>query len=107
MKKLISAFMIAAVCSMGGAATAQTTGAKTDAKKAGQATKEAGKDTAEAAKDAAKATGKATAAAAKATKRAVTGEKLTATCNDGTTYTGKTKKGACSGHKGVKSWDKA
>ena len=106
MKKLMSAFVIAAMCAMGSAAVAQTI-AKTDAKKAGQATKEAGKDTAEAAKDAAKATGKATAGAAKATKRVVTGEKLTATCNDGTTWTGTTKKGACSKHKGVKSWNKA
>ncbi len=107
MKKLMSAFVIAAVCAMGSAAIAQTTTAKTDAKKAGAATKEAGRATGEAAKDAAKATGKATASAAKATTRAVTGEKLTATCNDGTTWTGKSKKGACSGHKGVQTWDKA
>lgn len=29
---------------------------------------------------------------------------VTATCNDGTTFTGTTKQGACSGHKGVKDW---
>lgn len=29
---------------------------------------------------------------------------VTATCNDGTSFTGTTKQGACSGHKGVKAW---
>ena len=106
MKKFLSAFVIAAVCATGSAAFAQT-GAKEDAKKAGEATKAAGKNTVEATKDAAKATGKATVGAAKATKRAVTGERLTATCNDGTAYSGKTKKGACAKHGGVKAWDKA
>ena len=92
MRKLISAFVIAAVCAVGSAAIAQTTTAKQDATKSGQATKTAPKATGAAAKGA----GKATAAAT-----------LTATCKDGTTYTGKTKKGACSKHGGVKSWDKA
>ncbi|MEQ1601457.1 MAG: hypothetical protein ABL885_06780 [Methylophilaceae bacterium] len=32
---------------------------------------------------------------------------VSATCKDGTTYTGTTKSGACSGHKGVQSWDAA
>jgi hypothetical protein len=80
MKKLISAFMIAAVCAVGSAAVAQTTTTKQEAKKSGQATKAAPK----------------TATAT-----------VTATCKDGTTYSGKTKKGACSKHGGVKSWDKA
>ena len=88
MKRLMSAFVIAAMCAMGSAAAAQTT-AKSDVKKAGQATKEAGKAT------------------AKTTKEAATSATLSATCKDGTTYTGKTKKGACSKHGGVKSWDKA
>ena len=29
---------------------------------------------------------------------------ITATCKDGTTFSGASKRGACSGHKGVKSW---
>jgi len=29
---------------------------------------------------------------------------VSATCNDGTAYSGASKKGACSGHKGVKQW---
>ena len=29
---------------------------------------------------------------------------VTATCKDGTAFSGTTKKGACSGHKGVKEW---
>jgi hypothetical protein len=29
---------------------------------------------------------------------------VTATCKDGTSFSGSTKKGACSGHKGVKEW---
>ena len=32
---------------------------------------------------------------------------VTATCKDGTAFSGTTKKGACSGHKGVKSWTSA
>ncbi|MBO9537000.1 DUF3761 domain-containing protein [Herbaspirillum sp.] len=28
----------------------------------------------------------------------------TALCKDGTSYTGESKKGACSGHKGIKEW---
>lgn len=29
---------------------------------------------------------------------------ITAMCNDGSTYAGDAKKGACAGHKGVKTW---
>ena len=32
---------------------------------------------------------------------------VTATCNDGTEFSGAKKKGACSGHKGVKEWTTA
>src|SRR5205085_135802 len=70
MRRFISAIAIAGLCSLGSAAFAQDTGAKTEAKKAGQATKEAGKDTADAAKHAGKATAKGTKKAARATKNA-------------------------------------
>ena len=85
MKQLMSAFVIAAMCAVGGAAYAQTTTAKADGKKAGQ-------------------TSTATTKPAKTAKAATT---VSATCKDGTTYTGKSKKGACSKHGGVKAWDKA
>jgi hypothetical protein len=29
---------------------------------------------------------------------------VTALCNDGASYTGESKRGACSGHKGIKEW---
>lgn len=32
---------------------------------------------------------------------------VTATCKDGTSFSGTSKRGACSGHGGVKAWDKA
>ncbi len=32
---------------------------------------------------------------------------VTATCKDGTSFSGASKKGACSGHKGVKTWGDA
>jgi hypothetical protein len=36
-----------------------------------------------------------------------TAASVTATCKDGTSFTGASKKGACSGHKGVKTWGAA
>jgi hypothetical protein len=36
----------------------------------------------------------------------VTDATYKATCNDGTTYSGKTKEGACAKNGGVKSWEK-
>jgi hypothetical protein len=43
--------------------------------------------------------------AAHAETPAATAASVTALCNDGTSFTGTTKKGACSGHKGVKDWN--
>jgi hypothetical protein len=36
---------------------------------------------------------------------AQTSPSVTATCKDGTAYSGATRKGACHGHKGVATWD--
>ena len=39
-----------------------------------------------------------------ATPASASANAKTALCNDGSTFTGDTKKGACTGHKGVKTW---
>lgn len=44
------------------------------------------------------------AASMPSTTGAETTAAVTATCKDGTAFSGATKKGACSGHKGVKTW---
>src|ERR1044071_7118843 len=100
MRRFISALAIAMLCASGGAAFAQEqSGAKDEAKKAGEATKEAGKDTADAAKHVGKATVKGTKKAAKATKKAV---QHTYACVDGTTDEATLKANACKDHGGVK-----
>ena len=104
MRRFISAIAIAALCSLGSAAFAQDTGAKEEAKKAGQATKEAGKSTADAAKHAGKATAKGTKKAATKTKDAV---QRTWVCVDGTTDEATLKVNACKDHGGVKPDAKA
>jgi hypothetical protein len=104
MRRLISAFVIAGMCASGSAVLAQSSGAKEETKKAGQATKEAGKDTADAAKHIGKATVKGTKKAGRAVKNTVTGDDVKATCNDGTTYTGRSREDACEKHGGVKVW---
>jgi hypothetical protein len=52
------------------------------------------------------ATAPATAPAKPAPKAATAnaGETMSATCKDGTTFSGTTRRGACSGHGGVKDW---
>lgn len=103
MKRFISACMIAGLCACASPTFAQTT-AKQDTKRAGEEAKDAGKDAGSAVKDVGKATAKATKRTAKSAKHHVKGTPYTADCKDGTTYTGKTRKGACSGHGGVKAW---
>jgi hypothetical protein len=104
MRRLISAFMIAGMCASGSAVFAQSSGAKEETKKAGQATKEAGKDTADAAKHIGKATVKGTKKAGRVVKNTIVGDDFKATCNDGTTYTGRSREDACEKHGGVKVW---
>jgi hypothetical protein len=43
-------------------------------------------------------------AASTAVTQGDTSASVTATCKDGTSFSGASKKGACSGHKGVKTW---
>lgn len=106
MYRFISALVIAGLCASGSAAFAQNTGTKDEAKKAGEATKDAGKDTADAAKHIGKATVRGTKKAGRAVKNTVTGDDVKATCNDGTTYTGRSRTDACEKHGGVKVFTK-
>lgn len=103
MRRFISALAITTLC-LSGAAFAQETGAKDEAKKAGEATKDAGKSTVDAAKHIGKATGKATVKGTKkathATKDAV---QRTWTCVDGTTDEATLKANACKTHGGVQA----
>ena len=104
MRRFVSALVIAGLCASTSPAFAQESGAKEETKKAGHATKEAGKDTAEAAKHVGKAAVKGTKKAGGAVKNVVTGDDVKATCNDGTTYTGRSREDACEHHGGVKVW---
>jgi hypothetical protein len=81
MKRLITAFVVAAMCATGSAAFAQTSKSKPATTPKTEQTKKEDKSK--------------------------TPATVTAVCKDGTTYTGKTRKGACAKHGGVKSWEKA
>jgi hypothetical protein len=104
MRRFISALVVVGMCASGSAVFAQDSGAKEETKKAGQATKEAGKDTADAAKHIGKATVKGTKKAGAAVKNTIVGDDFKATCNDGTTYTGRSREDACEKHGGVRVW---
>ena len=103
MKRLIAASLLVYSIGVGLPVAAAQSGAKDEAKKAGEATKEAGKDAGDAAKHAGKATEKEVKKGATATKKAVTGD-AHATCVDGSVQAGKTEAAAaagCSTHGGV------
>jgi hypothetical protein len=101
MKRFIARGLIVALCAFTALPAAAQSGAKDDAKKAGEAAKEAGKETGKAAEHVGKATAKTAKKAAKGVKAAVTGGVAVA-CNDGKTHTGKTNAEACAEHGGVK-----
>ena len=103
MKHVIRGLVMVLALGFAGDHLGAQSGAKEEAKKAGEAAKEAGKETGDAAKHAGKATAKATTKGAKSVKKAVTGD-AHATCADGTRQAGATEEAAaqaCSGHGGV------
>ena len=120
-RKLLIGTAIATVMAFGiSTGTSAQESAGQHMKKAGKATKKAGKATGEAVKetgkatgkvakktgqvaeDAAKETGTGTKKVAKKVAKKVTPDTTSATCNDGTVQTGKTKTTACANHGGVK-----
>ena len=72
------------------------------AKHAGKATEHAAKKTGQVTEDAAKETATGTKKVAKKVEHAVTPDTTSATCQDGTVQTGKTKTTACDNHGGVR-----
>jgi hypothetical protein len=101
MKSLIARGLIVALCAGTAFPAMAQSGAKEEAKKAGEATKEAGKETAKAAKHAGKATAKAAKKTGRAVKNAVTGD-IVAICADGKEHSGNDPVDACKDHGGVK-----
>jgi hypothetical protein len=101
MKKLIARAFIMALCAGTAFPAMAQTGAKEEAKKAGEATKDAGKEAGTAAKHAGKATAKATKKGARAVKNAVTAD-IVAVCADGKEHSGNDPADACKDHGGLK-----
>ena len=101
MKQLIARGLIVALFTgMAFPAMAQS-GAKEEAKKAGEATKEAGREVGKAGKAAGKATAKTAKKGARAVKNAVTAD-IVAICADGKEHSGNDPVDACKDHGGVK-----
>ena len=101
MKRLIARSLILALCLGATYPAAAQTGAKDEAKKAGEQAKEAGKDAGSAAKHAGKATVKATKKTGRAVKNAVTAD-IVAVCADGKEHSGNNPADACKDHGGLK-----
>ena len=104
MRKMMAGCLLILMSLGAGMDVAAQSGAKDEAKKAGEAAKEAGKDTADAAKHIGKATVKGTKKVGAAVKNTVAGDDVKATCNDGTSYTGRSREDACEKHGGVRVW---
>ena len=101
MKQLIARSHILALCAGVAYPAAAQSGAKDEAKKAGEQTKEAGQDAGSAAKHAGKATAKATKKGVRGVKNAVTGD-IVAVCADGKEHSGNNPADACKDHGGTK-----
>ena len=101
MKRLIARSLMVVLCAGVVYPAAAQTGAKDDAKKAGEQTKEAGKDAGSAAKHAGKATAKATKKGVRGVKNAVTAD-IVAVCADGKEHSGNNPADACKDHGGTK-----
>jgi hypothetical protein len=101
MKRLIVRTLLVALCVGVSFPAAAQSGAKEEAKKAGEATKEAGKETGKAAKHVGKATAKTAKKGARAVKNAVTGD-IVAICSDGKEHSGDSPADACKDHGGVR-----
>ena len=101
MKQLIARSLILALCAGVAYPAAAQSGAKDEAKKAGEQTKEAGQDAGSAAKHAGKATAKATKKGVRGVKNAVTGD-IVAVCADGKEHSGDNPADACKDHGGTK-----